>query len=86
MAIIFIVSAVLHTTALTGKAGAWNMVAGKRYRRRATCAGMYAYRLEPNGLQRQRWALQQRAFSRMLAPFLSFLYFIQCIGDIGRGR
>ena len=40
----------LHTTALTGKAGAWNIVLGKRYRRRATCVlRMYAYRLEPNG-------------------------------------
>ena len=30
MAIILIVSAVVHTTELRGKAGAWNMVVGKR--------------------------------------------------------
>ena len=33
MAIILIVSAVVHTSALRGKAGAWNMVVGTRYRR-----------------------------------------------------
>ena len=38
MAIVFLVSAVVHTTGLRGKAGAWNMVVGKRDRRRGTCA------------------------------------------------
>ncbi len=28
----------------------------------------YTYRVEPNGAQRHRWALQQRAFSRVLPP------------------
>ena len=58
-------SAVLHTTALTGKAGArillWANVTKPEY----VCISMYAcraLRLEPNGVQRQRWAVQQRAF------------------------
>ena len=35
MAVIFILNAVLHTTALTGKTGAWNVVLTKRYQARA---------------------------------------------------
>ena len=37
VAAIRVVSAVLHTTALTGAAVAWNVVLAKRCRRRATC-------------------------------------------------
>ena len=36
------------------------------------CISMYACRVKRNGVQRGRWALQQRAFWRMLRPFLSF--------------
>ena len=37
-----------------------------------TCVNMYTYRLEPNGLRGHRWAVHQRAISRMLPAFLAF--------------
>ena len=37
------------------------------------CTSRYAYHLEPNGLQRQRWALQPRILSRMLPPLLYYV-------------
>ncbi len=69
-------SAVLHTIAFTAKEGAWNIVLAKRYR-----AGLHVSKhvyLPPGAqrLRKQRWALQQRAFSRML-PLL-FLIINQC--------
>ena len=51
-----VVSTLLHTTAFTGKAGAWNIALAKRYR-----AGIHVYKhvyLTPGA----EWALQQRAF------------------------
>ncbi len=70
MAIIFIVSAVLHTTALTAKAGAWNIVLAKRYRRRATSVCV------PRGAEwRAETALGSGA-TRLLThapPFLPFI-------------
>ena len=38
-----------------------DMILAKRYRRRDACVYTHAYRVELSGLQRQRWALQQRA-------------------------
>ena len=53
MALLFVVSAVLHTTALTEEAGAWNMVLGKRYQ-----AGLDVYKRVclPPGAQ---WPVRQ---------------------------
>ena len=65
-------SAVLRTTALTGKAGAWEWLWAN-----VTGAGLRVHKqvhLPPGAewARRQGRALQQRAFQRMLPPFLSF--------------
>ena len=44
---------------------------------------MCTYGVEPNGVQRQRWGVQQRAFSRMLPLSFSTLCVRQLVAYMG---